>query len=674
MSKSISSESIISKANSSKSAELLSSTGAFAETLNGFAPRQGQQALSAAIEQVINKKKVLIAEAGTGIGKTFAYLVPAIISNKKVIISTGTRHLQDQLFHSDIPVVKKALGVDIPCSLLKGRSNYLCIYRLAISHQQAFLTRETQDHLGRIKEWSKKTNSGDIAEISEISEDARVWPIVTSTSDNCLGSECSDWSNCFVIKARREAQEADVVVVNHHLLLADMAIKDEGFGELLPAADTFIIDEAHQLPEVASRFFGKGCSSRQINNLINDCIAEQMKDAPDMHGIRDACDEVKTAAAQFRLSLGADSQRDAWLKIVNKPELQKALNKLINELDELKEILHVSAERGKGLEQCYTRCLGVYQGFKSYGLMSENETPSIYWYETFTKGFVLHSTPLDVAALFKQQRETLPGSWIFTSATLEVNHDVAHFAQRLGLEDYEKGNWNSPFDYQQQSLLYLPDDLPEPASFNYTEKLIESAIPVLKASKGRAFLLFTSYRALNEATKFLQRKIDYPILIQGHLPKHQLLEKFRELGNAVLLGTSSFWEGVDVRGEALSCVIIDKLPFASPGDPVMQARLDGIRNQGGNPFMDYQLPQAVIALKQGAGRLIRDMNDYGVLMIGDNRIKTKRYGKTFVQSLPDMPTTTRLTDVQAFYESWDDVGDGAGNDDVGVANSSMTES
>lgn len=321
------------------------------------------------------------------------------------------------------------------------------------------------------------------------------------------------------------------------------------------------------------------------------------------------------------------------------------------------EILHIAGERGKGLEQCYTRCSIIFQSFNNFGEVIEDETPSIYWYETFSKGFVLHSTPLDVAKLFKQQRDALPGSWIFTSATLEVGNDFNHFAQRLGLEDYQQGNWNSPFDYQQQSLLYLPNDLPEPSNFDYTAKLIEKAIPVLQASKGRAFLLFTSYRALNEAVKLLERKLEYPILIQGSLPKHQLLHKFRQLGNAVLLGTGSFWEGVDVRGEALSCVIIDKLPFASPGDPVMQARLDGIRKQGGNPFMDYQLPQAVIALKQGAGRLIRDMKDYGVLMIGDNRLKTKRYGKVFIQSLPDMPESNRLQDVQAFYESWSDIDD-----------------
>jgi ATP-dependent DNA helicase DinG len=635
----------------SNAAALLGEQGVFTDSIKGFKPRQGQQDLSAKIQSVIEKRQVLIAEAGTGIGKTFAYLVPAITANQKVIISTGTRHLQDQLFHSDIPVVKKALKVDLPCALLKGRSNYLCLYRLSIADQLAYLTRETQDHLSRLKQWGKTTLQGDVAEMSEIAEDARVWPAVTSTSDNCLGSECPDYAKCFVVKARKQAQEADIVVVNHHLLLADMAIKEEGFGELLPAADTFIIDEAHQLPEVASRFFGKGYSSRQINNLINDSIAEQVKDAPDMFQIRDDCDRLKTALGNFRLALGADNQRDAWAKIANKPALKQARQSIVAELEELQEHLHIAAERGRGLEQCYQRCAQILSGFKTYGDPAQ-DVASIYWYETFSRGFILHVTPLDIAALFKQQRDALPGAWVFTSATLEVGHDFAHFAQRLGLEDYQQGNWNSPFDYQQQSLLYLPQNLPEPASFNYTEKLIEASIPVLQASQGRAFLLFTSYRALNDAARLLERKLKYPLLIQGSLPKHQLLQKFRELGNAILLGTGSFWEGVDVRGEALSCVIIDKLPFASPGDPVMQARLDGIRRMGGNPFMDYQLPQAVIALKQGAGRLIRDMNDYGVLMIGDNRISSKPYGKVFLQSLPDMPVTHDPADVDAFYASW----------------------
>lgn len=641
----------------STAADLLNEQGVFSYTLKGFTPRQGQQALATAIEQALAKKQVLIAEAGTGIGKTFAYLVPAILSSRKVIISTGTRHLQDQLFHSDIPVVKKAMNVDLPCALLKGRANYLCRYRLDISHQHGFLTRETQDQLARIRQWSASTQTGDIAEMTEITEDARVWPIVTSTSDNCLGSECPDWSECYVVKARREAQEADIVVVNHHLLLADMAIKEEGFGELLPSADAFIIDEAHQLPEVASRFFGRGFSSRQLNNLISDTIAEQVKDAPDMGEIRDTCDALKTCIAQFRLALGQDNQRDTWARLKYKPALQKAREALIENLHELMDQLELSAERGKGLEQCYARCLLLYQGFKFYGeeqpdASTDDETDAIYWYETFSKGFVLHETPLEVAHVFRQHRQSLPGSWIFTSATLEVGHDFDHFARRLGISDYTKGSWQSPFDYPQQSLLYLPENLPEPSSFDYTRKLIDAALPVLEASQGRAFLLFTSYRALNEAIRLLSPRVRYPVLVQGSLPKHQLLQKFRELGNAILLGTGSFWEGVDVRGEALSCVIIDKLPFASPGDPVMQARLDGIRQNGGNPFMDYQLPQAVITLKQGAGRLIRDMQDYGVLMIGDNRLTSKRYGQLFLQSLPDMPQSHQLADVQAFYQSW----------------------
>ena len=634
--------------------ELLGETGPFSENLEGFIPRKGQQDLSEAIEQVIDNKQILIAEAGTGIGKTFAYLVPALMSGKKTLISTGTRHLQDQLFHRDLPVVTKSLGFDVATALLKGRANYLCLHRLKISNQQGYLTAETQDHLQKIKAWSKSTISGDIAEMSEITEDARVWPLVTSTVDNCLGSECPDWKECFVVNARRDAQEAEIVVVNHHLLLADMAIKEEGFGDLLPTAETFIIDEAHQLAEVATRFFGKTISSRQINALINDSIAEQLQDAADMSEIRDAADDLKKAMQDFRLALGQDNQRDAWLKITNKPALVKARQELEDCLIELADLLEIAAERSKGLEQCFARCMTIKQMLDAYGVNPEssddNSQKYIYWYETFSKGFVLHMTPLDVAGLFNQHRKSLAGSWVFTSATLQVGKDFKHFAHGLGIENYQQGNWNSPFNYKKQSILYMPTDLPEPSSFNYTEQLLEKAMPVLKASDGRAFLLFTSYRALNEANRILQSKLDYPILVQGSLPKHQLLQKFKQLGNAVLLGTGSFWEGVDVRGDALSCVIIDKLPFASPGDPVMQARLDAIKSTGGNPFMDYQLPQAVITLKQGVGRLIRDVSDHGVLMLGDPRLLNKRYGKIFLNSLPDMPMTHDIKDVNEFFK------------------------
>jgi len=634
--------------------ELLGSNGPFSETLNGFMPRQGQQDLSAAIENVLQHKQTLVAEAGTGIGKTFAYLVPVLTSGKKTLISTGTRHLQDQLFHSDLPVVMKSLGYSVSTALLKGRSNYLCTHRLNIAHQQGYLTTETQDHLQRIKEWGKKTLTGDIAEMSAITEDARVWPLVTSTSDNCLGAECSDWNDCFVVKARKEAQEADVVVINHHLLLADMAIKDEGFGELLPAAEAFVIDEAHQLAEVATRFFGKTISSRQLTGLINDSTAEQVQDAPDMPEIRFAAETLKNTMQDFRLALGNDNQRDGWVKIANKPALVSARQEMEDALVELADHLEIAAERSKGLEQCFTRCMLIKELLCNYGQNnnhSENEQSQYtFWYETFGKGFILHMTPLDVAELFNSHREKLSASWIFTSATLQVGSDFNHFSSSLGISDFQQGNWQSPFDYQQQSVLYIPKDLPAPNSFDYTEKLIEKAIPVIEASKGRAFLLFTSYRAMNEALHLLKAKVDYPILIQGSLPKHQLLEKFKQLGNAILLGTSSFWEGVDVRGEALSCVIIDKLPFASPGDPVMQAKLDAIKQSGGNPFMHYQLPQAVITLKQGVGRLIRDMSDYGVLMLGDPRLLNKPYGRTFLNSLPDMPMTQNINDVRGFFD------------------------
>lgn len=637
--------------------EILGDHGPFSETLEGYIARKGQQGLSDAIDKVVHNKKMLIAEAGTGIGKTFAYLVPILLSGKKTLISTGTRHLQDQLFHRDLPVVKKTLNIELPVALLKGRSNYLCLHRLNIARQQGYLTAETQDQLQRLRQWSKSTLSGDVAEVSEINEDARVWPLVTSTVDNCLGAECPDWNDCFVVKARRAAQEADVVVVNHHLLLADMAIKEEGFGDLLPSAEVFVIDEAHQLPEVASRFFGKAISSRQINLLVSDVIAEQLQDAPDMSELRDIAESLKKSAMDFRLALGLDNQREAWLRIQNKPDVQKARKLLQEQFAELGDALELAAERGKGLENCYERCLVLKQMLQAYGSApAQEETEAqqteeyIYWFETFSKGFVLYMTPLDVAGVFSNHQQSLSGSWIFTSATLQVGKDFGHFAERLGIKEYEQGCWESPFDYQHQSLLYIPENLPEPSSYDFTSALIEQAIPVLEASEGRAFILFTSYRALNEAQRLLASRIDYPLLVQGSLPKHQLLQKFKQLGNAVLLGTGSFWEGVDVRGEALSCVIIDKLPFASPGDPVMQARLDAIRKHGGNPFMEYQVPQAVIALKQGAGRLIRDAADYGVLMLGDTRLVNKQYGRLFLNSLPAMPLTRKLDDVCEFFE------------------------
>ena len=638
--------------------EYLGQDGPFCEQIPGYQVRDSQLVLCDAIEDALHKGEVLAAEAGTGIGKTFAYLVPSLLAGKKVIISTGTRHLQDQLFHTDLPRVIKALSIQTTPALLKGRSNYLCLHRLTMAPHLGFINRESRAGLAEIDEWSKLTQSGDISELKTVAEDSYIWPMVTSTADNCLGSECDKWDSCFIVNARKNAQAADVVVINHHLLLADMTLKNEGFAELLPEADAFIIDEAHQLYDVAARFFGNVVSSRQLISLARDSIAEQVNDASDMAELRDHAEQLEKSARDFRITLGDSGLRDTWLKIQNKPSVKQSLDNLESTLKDLLSVLELAAERSRGLEQCYERAQNSLARLKVFrantsdpeaGNDEAEEERSVLWYETYTKSFMLHATPIDVAAIFQKHTDNFSRTWLFTSATLQVNKKFDHFAHNIGLEKYKSGVWDSPFDYQKQSLLYLPDDLPQPSEPSYTTALMKAALPVLNASEGRAFILFTSYYAMHKAFDYLKQVLPFELLMQGDLPKHQLLEKFRQTDNAILLGTSSFWEGVDVRGESLSCVIIDKLPFASPGDPVMQARIDAIKRSGGQPFMEFQVPQAVIALKQGVGRLIRDVNDSGVVMIGDPRLKQKSYGKIFLNSLPSMPQTSDIKDIEAFY-------------------------
>jgi len=643
-----------------RASDFLGQQGPFYQQISGYQLRENQLALCDAIEESITSRSVLAAEAGTGIGKTFAYLVPALLSGKKIIISTGTRHLQDQLFFTDLPRVIKALSVQSTSALLKGRSNYLCLHRLNLAPHQGFINRETRSALSEIDEWSKSTQSGDVSELSRIAEDSYVWPMVTSTVDNCLGGECDSWDGCFIARARKQAQAADVVVINHHLLLADMTLKNEGFAELLPDADAFIIDEAHQLYDVAARFFGDTVSSRQLISLVKDTISEQVNDASDMAELRDYAEQLEKIARDFRLALGEAGLREAWLKVQNKSSVNQSLDVLVTALKDFLAVLQIAAERGRGLEQCYERgqtIMSRLKAFQDINVLPETEETDasvcgnqpVLWYETFSRSFMLHATPIDVASIFQQHTDNFSAAWLFTSATLQVNKRFDHFAHNIGLENYNSGVWDSPFDYEKQSLLYLPDKLPQPAEPSYTKELMQAALPVLLASEGRAFVLFTSYYAMHKAYDYLKQMLPYELIMQGDLPKHQLLEKFRQTDNAVLLGTSSFWEGVDVRGESLSCVIIDKLPFASPGDPVMQARIDAIKRNGGKPFMDFQVPQAVIALKQGVGRLIRDVNDYGVVMIGDPRLKQKSYGRIFLNSLPSMPKTSDIKQVEQFF-------------------------
>ncbi len=628
-------------------AELLGEQGVLAKSISGYQVRPQQQAMAEAVETAMQRYGKVVIEAGTGVGKTFAYLVPALSSGGRVIISTGSKTLQDQLFQKDIPIVKKALKTSTRVALLKGRANYLCIHRLKLTLSDGtFNDRRTVSHLHRVDDWSAMTDSGDIAEISNVPHDSDVWQRVTSTADNCLGSDCDYYEECYVVNARRDAQAADVVVVNHHLFFADLALKDEGFGELLPSANAVILDEAHQIPEIASTFFSEIISSRQLQEWVRDTLAESLIDAKDMPAVRDELRAMDTAILDLRLAMDKPKQRAPWYQIKSKPPVKKAMQDLQQIMDDLLITMQELAKRGKGLKTCYERLQEQSQRLKRLEQPRDN---TVQWYETFTRSFSLITTPLDIAKPLGRQMESFNCAWIFTSATLAVGQSFEHYTQRIGVSESEEVLLDSPFDYWHNALLYSPCNIPEPQHVNFIPAVVEASIPVINACGGRTFMLFTSYKALHEAAELLEDKIDYPMLVQGESPQQDMIERFRELGNAVLLGTSSFWEGVDVRGEALSCVIIDKFPFASPSDPVLEARIQSIRDAQGNPFFEYQLPQAVIAMKQGVGRLIRDANDKGVLMICDPRLVTRQYGRTFLESLPRMPRTRKLEVVERFF-------------------------
>jgi ATP-dependent DNA helicase DinG len=630
--------------------DILGPDGPLAGSVPGFAPRPQQQEMAEAVAAAIDCHGTLIAEAGTGTGKTFAYLVPALLSGHKVLISTGTRTLQDQLFHRDLPVIRKALQRPVHAALLKGRANYLCLHRLDIALMEGRLrSRQLVSDLEQVRHWAARTGSGDIAEVTAVAENSAIWPLVTSTTDNCLGQECPAYGDCHVVKARREAQEADVVVINHHLLFADMALKEEGFGELLPGANAFVLDEAHQLPEVASNFFGISLTGRQLTELARDTLAEHLREAGDMQDLGRTRDELEGAVADFRLALGRQPQRLAWAALRGRPQVATAVERLQRALGGLHDWLALAAPRSKGLDACWRRSGELLQRLSMVTDAAEDDY--IQWVDIHRKSFALHLTPLEVAPAFQARMQERRCAWVFTSATLAVGDSFTHFGQRLGIEDAQTRLLDSPFDYGRNALLYLPERMPDPTDRGFTDAVVDAAVPVIEASRGRAFVLFTSHRALQAAAQRLTGQLDYPLLVQGDAPRGELLERFRRLGNAVLLGTGSFWEGVDVRGPALSCVIIDKLPFASPGDPVLQARIDRMRRSGGNPFMDFQLPNAVIALKQGVGRLIRDVNDRGVMMLCDPRLLSKPYGRVFLRSLPPMARTRRLAEAQAFLRA-----------------------
>lgn len=629
-------------------ADLFGPDGALAARLPGFRHRAQQQAMAERIAAVMAERQVLICEAGTGTGKTFAYLVPALLSGRKVLISTGTRNLQDQLYHRDLPLVCQALGVPVRAALLKGRGNYLCRHRLTLAlDDPGRQNPELRTQLHQVRDWSKSTRRGDIAELP-IPEDAPVWSAATSSSDNCLGQACPEWQDCHLAAARREAQAADLVVVNHHLFCADLALKDAGFGEILPGADGFVLDEAHQLPEIATAFFGQLVSGRQLLDLVRDSELEYRREAGDLPAFPERAVGLRHAVQDLRLCLGDADRRGPWQELMVDGAVPRALDALQRRLHGLVEALQALEGRGKGLDACRARAEDLHERLTA--LTAESSPDRVRWYETQGRGFRLHRTPLEVSGIFRQQMARAQAAWIFTSATLAVGEGFDHFAAQLGLESAGTARWDSPFDYPRQALWFVPRGMPQPSEPHYNARVLELACELIGYSRGRAFLLFTSHRALREvADGLVARALAYPVLVQGTAPRAELLARFRTLGNAVLLGTSSFWEGVDVPGEALSCVIIDRLPFASPGDPVLAARIDALRRRGGNPFRDYQLPQATIALKQGAGRLIRGSADRGVLVVCDPRLLGRSYGHTFLASLPPMARTREIEAVRDFF-------------------------
>ncbi|MDE2251601.1 MAG: ATP-dependent DNA helicase [Gammaproteobacteria bacterium] len=615
--------------------------GTLARNFEGFVSRPSQRRLAGRIAQALEQRELLLVEAGTGTGKTFAYLVPALTSGLRVLISTGTRTLQDQLYTRDIPLLAGALGRPLGTALLKGRANYLCLAKLAgAGAQQALLADEEPALLSRVRAWAASTRSGDLAEVAGLGESHPLRAQLTSTREACSGARCAEFSRCHVFAARRAALEADLVVVNHHLLLADLALKEEGFGELLPGVDALILDEAHQLPDLAAEFFGVSCSSRQFEALLSDTRAELAALAVPAGAIARLGALVEQPLRAVGERFGRRERRLAWEELAAGTRADCAM--LHAALLEFARGLDAQGD-APGIAQCAARARALAADLSQ--MMSEPadaQSGGARSVAVTSRGFAFSLLPYDISARFRSLVDQHPSAWIFTSATLALAGNFQHFSSRLGLTDAATLCLDSPFDYEQQALLYLPAALPDPATSGYTEAVLAAARPLLEASDGGAFLLFTSHRALRIAAQALRAQgwpAAWPLLVQNEAPRELLLRRFRESGRAVLLGTASFWEGVDVQGVALRLVVIDKLPFASPEDPQVRARAQYLQSQGINAFRDYQLPEAALALKQGVGRLIRSETDRGVVMLCDPRLLTRGYGRALLSALPPLRPT-----------------------------------
>lgn len=626
--------------------EIFAAGGPLSRHVAGYAPRAVQAEMAEAVAAAFAQGRTLVVEAGTGIGKTFAYLVPALLAGHRVVISTGTLNLQDQLFYRDLPRVREALGRPVRVALLKGRANYVCRHRLGKALQQPGGRHEVVK-LRQLQEWLARTDSGELQEVGALAEDDPLLPRVTSTADNCLGSKCEDFEQCFVVRARRNAQAADVLVVNHHLLFADFVLKEEGFGQILPGAEAIIVDEAHQLPELATRFFGVRVSTRQLQDLAQDA-ADEAAQLGDIPQVRDAAAQLAQAGAQLETAFAGMAGRETLAAFRRRGRADAGLGEVQAALQQLQGLLAPMAERSVGMGAASLRAGELAERLQS--LLAADAASRIAWVEPVGRGGSLQATPIRVDEDFTRMREAHDGAWVFTSATLAAADDFSHFCGQLGLEDARTLRLESPFDFEQQARLFLPRGLPDPNDPAYAGRVAEIALPVIEASGGGAFVLCTSHRALREIAARLRERLKLPLLVQGEGSRTELLDAFTTAGDAVLVGTASFWEGVDVRGLALRVVIIDKLPFAALGDPVFEARLAAIREAGGEPFMDHQLPQAIMVLRQGAGRLIRDPGDCGLLVLCDPRLRTRAYGRRILEALPAMPEVESLAEASAWLD------------------------
>jgi len=625
-------------------AAVFAESGPLSTRLNAYRPRAGQIALAEAVSEAMTEQHDLVAEAATGTGKTLAYLIPALLQDQRIIISTGTLNLQDQLFSRDLPLAMKALGVERQVALLKGRANYLCLHRLEQQTAAESHDATQSEALRLVQDWARYTQTGDRAELAELSPESPIWPLVTSTQDNCLGSECPLFSKCHLVKARRQAQDADLVVVNHHLLFADLALKQTGFGEVLPGAEAVIIDEAHQIPDTAMRFFSQSVSAWQLRELVRDTLAAcgqapgalAVLQAP-VSDLKVALDQAISACVSLPARGTHDTMEAVWGEL---GALKQALETLCVSLQAL-------AEQTRDLGQCLHRTQVLLSSL--IGFLT-GQAGHVRWFGCRQGRFTLHLTPLDVAEPLGRLRNEVPSTWIMMSATLAVGQKFDHFTRRLGLSQARELVIDSPFDYPNQARLWLPDDLPEPSAADHTEALMKAVLPLLQISQGHAFILFTTHRALRQAAAWLRAHADFNVLVQEEAPRGQLLSEFRAVPRSVLLGAASFWEGVDVPGDDLTVVVIDKLPFSAPDDPVLEATIQAARDAGENPFTTVQLPQAVLSLKQGAGRLIRQADDIGVLVLGDPRLRTRPYGRLFLASLPRMTRVDTLASASEFLQ------------------------